>query len=160
MNRKDLGRSTDPRQERATTPTPCNPEGFGRRSFSPSLVRLSLSYAYHPARSSRDSLHIHKYIYRNARTHTRTLLYTYVYIYISMRGRSRARGSNPFCLPPPPDANASECPSAGGAPPHTPLVVDTRTRSIVEETVRSNRRGLLGSDTQTYTHTATARSSR
>lgn len=161
MNRKDLGRSTDPRQERATTPTPCNPSVLLPPYHTLSFLRL-------PSREKLARLSIYKYIYRNARTPARARahsLYTFVCMYVRNTPRecARARDSNPFCsrLPPPPGANASECPSPGtGAPPHTPLlhIGTATTRSIVEQTVR-NRCG-TGSDTQTYTHTATARSSR
>lgn len=102
MNRKNLGRSTDPRQERATTPTPSNPSV----ALPPPRTRVSLFLTpHHPARNLRGSPY--KYIYRNARTDGRThvrararaLLYTDTDTHIHARARERPRARlQPFSL--------------------------------------------------------------
>lgn len=96
MNRKDLGRSTDPRQERATTPLSL---------FPPPCTRVSLFLTpNHPARSLRGSPY--KYIYRNARrTHARARARSFVHDTphaTHTRARARARAPRarlqPFSL--------------------------------------------------------------
>jgi len=99
MNRKDLGRSTDPRQERATTPTPCNPS-----------VALPLPLPRPPPPASRSFLrltipreayatpHTNIFIGTRGRTHARARSFAHTHTHTHTRARARAGERPPTLL--------------------------------------------------------------